>query len=218
MKLVVLRDPVYVRRRRVALGLALLLLLGLGLGVVQAVGAIRSLTSGRQASGPAPAAAAGVTAQAAAYDVSRTRLVARDTVTGGITPKSLAAGPGGLVLAQNMMYRHTITAYGPDGALRATIPDTIDLARFGVTGSQGPVKGAPVEAAWTADGAKAYVSNYSMYGPGFEHNGYDDCTTATTVDRSYLYRLDAATLKVDQVIQVGAVPKVVAITPTSAPC
>lgn len=206
MKLVVREDPVYVRRRRVAAVVVLVVLTLLVLGVVRAC---QALTEDDR---PSPAEQA-VAAQRDAFDVSGTRLVARRRISGDINPKSVAASRTGTVLAQNMMYRHTMTAYGADGTLRATLPDAVDLATFGVKGAQGVVRGAPVEAAWLRDGSKAYVSNYSMYGPGFAHEGKDSCTDKTTVDASYLYRVDAGTLKVDQVIRVGAVPKVVAITP-----
>ncbi|WP_286959215.1 MULTISPECIES: YncE family protein [Arsenicicoccus] len=206
MKLVVRRDPVYVRRRRIVGLIALLLLALLVLGGVRAC---QALVGGRGDD----ATAAALQAQKAAYDVSGTQLVKRQTITGNINPKSVAASPSGLVIAQNMMYRHTVTAYGADGQLKATVPDAVDLGQFGVKDAKGTVKGAPVEATWTRDGAKAYVSNYSMYGPGFAKNGFDDCSATSAVDRSYVYRLDSASLKVDQVIQVGAVPKVVALSP-----
>ena len=75
-----------------------------------------------------------------------------------------------------MMYTHTITAYRPDGELDATIDDAVDLSRFGIDGHPGTSRGAPVEAAFTSDGAHVYVSNYSMYGAGFGPEGLDSCT------------------------------------------
>lgn len=227
MKMVVKQDPVYVRRRRVAATVALVVLVLLVLGLVKGCQAVVALASGKPgpstggAAAPAsPGAAGGAAASGApagsgakAVDVSTTHLVARTTIRGNITPKSVVASPDGTVYAQNMMYRHTVTTYAPDGRLLATIPDSVDLARFGVPGHPGQTKGAPVEAVFTPDGRKAYVSNYSMYGAGFSHNGFDDCTSKTPVDSSYVYRVDVATAKVDQVINVGAVPKVVALTP-----
>src|SRR4051794_38972587 len=53
------------------------------------------------------------------------------TITGAISPKSVDATGTGLVFAQNMMYRHTMTVYDKNGALVKTIPDSVDLARFG---------------------------------------------------------------------------------------
>jgi len=59
------------------------------------------------------------------------------TVNGAISPKSVTATGTGLVFAQNMMYRHTMTVYDAAGALVKTIPDTVDLAQFGFTGHPG---------------------------------------------------------------------------------
>ena len=78
----------------------------------------------------------------------------------------MATGAG-LVFAQNMIYSHTVTVYGRDHRLIATIPD-----------NTGGLQGGPVEAAVTPDGRSVYVSNYSMYGPGAGRPGFDDCTLA----------------------------------------
>ncbi len=140
------------------------------------------------------------------------RLVAVASITGAIAPKSVAHSGFGLFFAQNMMYRHTITVYDRTFRLVATIPDTVDLAAFGHDGFAGPHRGSPVEAAFTADGRYAYVSNYQMYGGGFSQPGHDGCG-AGDWDHSYLYRIDTAALRIDRVIRVGAVPKFVAVTP-----
>ncbi len=138
-------------------------------------------------------------------------------ITGAISPKSVTASDHGLVFAQNMMYRHSITVYGSDGHLVATIPDSVNLSDFGVTGHPGISRGAPVEAAFSKDGKYAYVSNYSMYGTGFGPEGHDKCTPASAaalgVSPSYVYRVNVATLKIDKVLQVDRVPKYVAVTP-----
>ena len=136
------------------------------------------------------------------------------TISGDISPKSVVASGRGQVFAENMMYRHSVTVYGSDGELQKTIPDTVDLAALGYpqyTG--GSYQGAPVEVAFTPDGSHAYVSNYSMYGKGFGPEGTDSCTAASKIDNSFLYRIDTTTLAIDQVIEVGRVPKYVAITP-----
>jgi YVTN family beta-propeller protein len=112
-----------------------------------------------------------------------------------------------------MMYRHTMTVYSTAGTLLATIPDSVDLSKFGVAGHPGISKGAPVEAAFSADGRDVYVSNYSMYGVGFGPEGTDTCTPASGYDDSYVYRVNVARLAIDQVIKVGPVPKYVATTP-----
>jgi YVTN family beta-propeller protein len=135
------------------------------------------------------------------------------TVTGDISPKSVVASDRGLVFAQNMMYRHTITVYDRKGDLVKTIPDTVQLADFGHPEHPDPVQGAPVEAAFSPDGKYAYVSNYSMYGTGFGPEGDDDCVPADGYDDSYVYRVNVATLEIDAAIKVGAVPKYVAVTP-----
>ena len=135
-------------------------------------------------------------------------------ITGSISPKSVVASGHGITFAQNMIYSHTVTAYASDGTLKATIPDSVDLAAFGITGyPAGTVKGGPVEVAFTPDGTKAYVSNYEMYGPGFGHPGDDICNPAAGYDNSFVYRIDVATLQIDQVIEVGPVPKYVAVSP-----
>ena len=145
---------------------------------------------------------------------SQLRMVPFTVIRGGITPKSVVASGKGVVFAQNMIYSHTITIYDQDGKLLATIPDAVDLARFGITGHPaGQVKGGPVEMAFSPDGSKAYVSNYSMYGPGFGRAGHDSCSPASGFDSSFVYRVDVARRAIDKVIPVGSVPKYVATTP-----
>ena len=138
------------------------------------------------------------------------------TIGGPISPKSVVASDTGLVFAQNMMYRHSMTVYNSAGTLVATIPDTVNLGALGVPGGA-TVQGAPVEAAFTPNARYAYVSNYSMYGPGQGPEGSDTCTPSSALAAgdtpSYVYRVDTKTLAVDQAIQVGMVPKYVAVTP-----
>ena len=138
------------------------------------------------------------------------------TIGGPISPKSVDASDAGLVFAQNMMYRHSMTVYNSAGNLVTTIPDTVDLSKFGVPGGA-TVRGAPVEAAFSPDSRYVYVTNYSMYGPGQGPEGSDTCTPASARAAgdtpSYVYRVDTRTLAVDQVVQVGLVPKYVAVTP-----
>ena len=141
------------------------------------------------------------------------RLVLERTITGAISSKSVVATGTGLVFAQNMMYQHTITVYRADGTLAATIPDSVDLAAYRIAGHPGQVRGAPVEAASSPDHKSMYVSNYSMYGAGFGPEGSDACTSGDGIDPSTLYRIDTTRLAVDGVVQVGAVPKYVAVTP-----
>ena len=145
------------------------------------------------------------------------RLTLIDTIGGDISPKSVDASDTGIVLAQNMMYRHSVTVYSSAGVLLTTIPDTVDMASFGIPGHPGITHGAPVEAAFTPDARYAYVSNYSMYGSGFGPEGSDTCTPASARAAgdtdSYVYRIDTKTLAIDQVIEVGLVPKYLAVSP-----
>lgn len=134
--------------------------------------------------------------------------------SGPLSPKSVVASGTGVVYAQNMIYSHTITAYDAEGNHLATIPDRVDLAAYGIDGHPpGTVEGGPVELAFSPDRTKAYVSNYSMYGPGFTRPGDDECSPSSGFDTSFVYRIDVATHTIDQVIPVGSVPKYVATTP-----
>ncbi|MBA3803432.1 MAG: peptidoglycan-binding protein, partial [Acidimicrobiia bacterium] len=128
-----------------------------------------------------------------------------------LTPKSVVASGKGLFFAQNMMYRHNVSVYDRGGDKVATISDRVDLAAFGVEDGV-EADGSPVEAAFTPDGRYAYVSNYKMYGNGFNPVADDPCD-AGDWDDSYVYRIDTKRLRIDKVIPTGAVPKYVAVTP-----
>ncbi|WP_406832087.1 beta-propeller fold lactonase family protein [Pedococcus sp. KACC 23699] len=158
---------------------------------------------------PSPAVPQGGAGSTAA----ETALVRTMRLTGNLTPKSVVASPSGLVVAQNMMYSHSVAAFGADGALLATIKDSVDLAKFGIKGHPGTTKGAPVEAAFTKDGKHAWISNYSMYGAGYGPEGLDSCRAGDGTSTSTVYRVDTATFAIDRVVEVGAVPKYVAVTP-----
>ena len=135
------------------------------------------------------------------------------TITGDISPKSVDATGTGLVFAQNMMYRHTMTVYAQSGALVKTIPDSVDLASFGYPGHAGLSRGAPVEGAVSPDHRYFYVTNYSMYGADFGPEGSDNCSGPGGLSPSYVYRVDLAKLAITGVTQVGMVPKFIAVTP-----
>lgn len=135
------------------------------------------------------------------------------TIEGNISPKSVVASGSGRIVAQNMMYRHSITVYDRSYRLVKTISDRVDLEALGGPAAGGPVRGAPVEAAFSPDARYAYVSNYSMYGPGYTREGSDRCSPGSAIDRSFVYRVDMGRLAVDRVGQVGQVPKYVATTP-----
>jgi YVTN family beta-propeller protein len=135
------------------------------------------------------------------------------TITGAISPKSVVATGTGLVFAQNMMYRHTMTVYDDAGSLVRTIPDRVDLAHFGYPDHDGVSQGAPVEGAVSPDGRDFYVTNYSMYGANFGPEGSDDCSGPGGLSPSFVYRVELKTLAITGVAQVGMVPKYIAVTP-----
>jgi YVTN family beta-propeller protein len=132
-----------------------------------------------------------------------------------LTPKSVVASRTGLVSAQNMIYSHTVSVFGADGSTKAVIDDRVTPSDFGIAGRTSSIQGGPVEAAFTPDGSKLYVSNYSMYGPGYGSPGDDKCGPDSGIDDSFVYRIDSVTLQIDQLIEVGAVPKYVAVSPDS---
>jgi len=173
-----------------------------------AISADGSTESSTTSSSTAPTTTTTLAMPSSAGALSLTR-----TIEGDISPKSVVASDRGLVFAQNMMYRHTVTVYDRNGELVKTIPDTVNLADFGIPGYPTPVQGAPVEAAFSPDGKHAYVSNYSMYGEGFGPEGDDDCPQQNSYDNSFVYRIGTEKLEIDGVIPVGKVPKYVAVTP-----
>ena len=134
-------------------------------------------------------------------------------LTGRLAPKSVVASGTGLYLAQNMMYQHTISVFDADKQLVETVEDTVDLRAFGYDVPGESYRGAPVEAAFTSDGSHAFVSNYRMYGPGFDPRAGGDICEKDRGQRSFVYRISAATLSVDGVYEAGPVPKFMAVTP-----
>ena len=227
--MIIKQDPIYRRRRRVALALLVAVVLLLTWGFVK-------LTGGSASASETGAAAAGARAQTAPAPVrtpagrtaptpspaapqgepgppERTALVRTARLTGELAPKSVVASSRGQVFAQNMMYQHSVAVFGADGARLATIPDAVDLSRFGVDGHPGTSKGAPVEMAFSPDGRTAWVSNYAMYGAGFSPEPQDSCTGPGTSSRSFLYAIDTDRHVVTRAVQVGVVPKYVAVTP-----
>ena len=227
--MIVRREPKYVRRRRIALLVVLAFLALMVLGVSRLVGA---LAGGDAAAAPALRPAVTATAaptpsaptipvptrspaepQGAPGPSAETALVKVQRLTGDLAPKSVVASAQGLVFAQNMMYKHTVSAFRADGALLRTIPDAVDLAGFGITGHPGTSRGAPVEMAFSPDGKHAWVSNYAMYGKGFGPEGLDTCTAGDGTETSFVYQVNTSTFAIEKVVAVGAVPKYVAVTP-----
>ena len=218
-------DPVYVKRRRVALAVLIVVLIVLVVCIGRLVGGDETASAGtpQQAAAPAKRAAPAKVEkaapavkpaqkqgkEAAPADSSMVRI---QRLTGTMTPKSVVASPTGHVFAQNMMYSHSVTALTPDGAIEKTISDAVKLSDFGVKGHPGTSKGAPVEMAFSPDGKTAWVSNYAMYGEGFSPEGADACTGPEGISDSYLYKIDTDSLEIKDVVRVGAVPKYVAAT------
>ncbi len=141
------------------------------------------------------------------------RLILVETISGGMAPKSIVSDQQGRVYAMNVMYGHTITVFDRHYKRIRDISDSVVLSRFGYRRYPAEVRGAPVEGAVSPDGKRLYVSNYSMYGPGFGHPGFDLCSASDRIDRSFVYAISTKTLRKTDVIQVGEVPKYLAVTP-----
>jgi YVTN family beta-propeller protein len=136
------------------------------------------------------------------------------TINGSIAPKSVRSSGDGVVSAHNMMYRHSVTVYDAKSfELLQTISDSVSLKDFGFSKNSGKYKGAPVEGTFSPDGKYLYVSNYAMYGKGFNKEGTDICSPADGYDKSFVYRINRSNYQIDSVYPVGSVPKVVEVTP-----
>jgi len=113
-----------------------------------------------------------------------------------------------------MMYRHSVTIYDANTfELVSTVPDSVQLSKYGYSKYSSIYKGSPVEGAYSPDGKYLYVTNYAMYGKGFTREGHDICSPASGYDTSFLYRVNLANYEIDNVYPVGSVPKVVEVTP-----
>lgn len=136
------------------------------------------------------------------------------TINGDIAPKSVRSSGDGVISAHNMMYRHTVTVYDAKSfELLHTISDSVSLKEFGFSNSSLKHKGSPVEGTFSPDGKFLYVSNYAMYGKGFNKEGTDTCSPASGYDKSFVYRINRKNYQIDAVYPVGSVPKVVEVTP-----
>ena len=136
------------------------------------------------------------------------------TINGSISPKSVRTSGDGVVSAHNMMYRHSVTVYDAKTfELLHTVSDSVSLKDFGYSKTVGSYKGAPVEGTFSPDGKYLYVSNYSMYGTGYNKEGHDTCSPSSGYDKSFVYRINRSNYQIDSVYPVGSVPKVVEITP-----
>ena len=145
---------------------------------------------------------------------SDTKMSLVKTVTGSISPKSVRSSGTGLVSAHNMMYRHNVTIYDANTfELIKTVPDSVQLSKFGYSKYTSIYKGAPVEGSYSPDGKYLYVTNYAMYGKGYNREGHDICSPSSKYDSSFLYRINLSSYEIDAVYPVGSVPKVVEATP-----
>ena len=138
-----------------------------------------------------------------------------DTIANdNLQPKSIVHSGTGLFFAQNMMYRHNISVFDRQSKLVATIDDKVDLKDFGVevADRSSVVRGSPVEATFSPDAKYAYISNYAMYGNGWDPSAVDTCQGKDR-DPSFVYRVNTSSFAIDQVILVGAVPKYLAVSP-----
>src|SRR5574337_1071673 len=139
-------------------------------------------------------------------------LTLEKVIEGDLASKSVVHSGNGLFFAQNMMYRHTISVYNRKFELVKVISDQVNLASFGQP-YKGLYRGAPVEAAFSHSGKFAWVSNYEMTGEGFSRPGNDECTPADKADTSYVHRINTETMRIQNVVRVGSVPKYIAVTP-----
>lgn len=147
------------------------------------------------------------------WSADQTALEPVATIMGHLAPKSVVASGTGLYFVQNMMYRHTVSVFGSDRQLRATLRDTVDLNAFGYDVPAGTYRGAPVEAAFSSDGSYAFVSNYRMYGPGYDPNAGSDRCGKDGGQASFVFRINTRLLEIDRLYPVGPVPKALAVTP-----
>lgn len=148
-----------------------------------------------------------------AQDSTRLRLA--QTIYGEISPKSIVYSGDKYFFAQNMMYKHKITVYDRSYELVKTISDEVDLSYCGHENYSGIFQGSPVEATFSHGGRYMWVSNYQMYGDGFENPGTDGCRISDSYDSSFVYRIDTRSFDIDAAIKVGAIPKYLATTPNN---
>lgn len=137
----------------------------------------------------------------------------KEDITGEIRPKSIGHSGTGRFFAQNMMYRHSITVYDRNYELIRTISDRVNFSDYPVSSYSGKAEGSPVEIAFSSDGKKAWVSNFKMFGEEFRNPGQDNCIQSPNYDPSFLYQINTQSLEIEQIIQVGCVPKYLTVTP-----
>jgi len=137
-------------------------------------------------------------------------------IKGDLAPKSVVYSGNGLFFVQNMMYEHSINVYDRQFNLIKKIQDEVKLSDYGYANfKDSRYQGSPVEVAFSPDGQSAYVSNYEMFGSEFTNPGYDTCEPSNQFDPSFIYQINTQTLDIKNVIQVGSVPKFVAVSPNN---
>ncbi|MEM8887910.1 MAG: YncE family protein, partial [Bacteroidota bacterium] len=137
----------------------------------------------------------------------------KKVIKGNIRPKSIVHSGNGRFFAQNMMYRHSVTVYDRNYTLLKTIKDQVNPKKLGQESLPSSLRGSPVEVAFDKEGAYAYVSNYKMYGPGFNKPGQDNCVISENYDASYVYKINTQSLEIESLIEVGSVPKFLSVSP-----
>ncbi len=143
-------------------------------------------------------------------------LYLKTSITGKISPKSVVHNGKGVFFAQNMMYRHTVTIYDRSHKLVKVLKDQVSPKKYGFSEYGSSLKGGPVECAFSHDGKYAWISNYSMSGGAdtqFINPGCDNCSSSSKYDSSFVYKVDAYSHEILEIIKVGAVPKYIACTP-----
>lgn len=178
-----------------------------------------SATGGAEASGSQDAVAEGEGEGAPSVDPAdfpasnTTGLTRMETLEGtGVVPKSVVSNQHGLMITNNVTYRHNVILF--DTATREVVQaldDTVDTDAMGIEGLSGVVSGAPVEATWTQDGRFAYVTQYGLYDVGTKPD--DNCTAGSAIAPSLVYRYSVEEKNWDAAYRVGRVPKYVALSP-----
>lgn len=191
----------------------------------EATGGAQQSTTSSPTTAPSGSASEGTSGEGAqASESSRPQFPASNT-TGlkplttvehpDLQPKSVVSNQHGQVITNNMMYRHNVMLF--DVASRkpvVTLSDTVDADKFELEGYSGKISGSPVEAVWTKDGRFAYVSQYQVADHGA--TAEDNCSNGSAIAPAFVYRYNAEQQDWDQVIQVGRVPKYVALSPDEA--
>ena len=130
----------------------------------------------------------------------------------GVEPKSVVSNQHGLMITNNVVYRHNIVLFDTETReVFQTLDDTVNPAELGVEGLPDEVSGAPVEATWTKDGQYAYVTQYGLYDVGTAPD--DNCTAGDAIAPSMVYRYSVEDKDWDEAYRVGRVPKYLALSP-----